>query len=118
MVSHAVAKQRLGKQSGAVAVDMESYSIGQVAAAHHLPFMVLRTIFDTQADEVPFPASQFTSADGALQPMRVLAYLARHPRELAQVPLAWHKVRTAGRGLESWLGYFLRRLHQTGAAHG
>lgn len=118
MVAHAVAKQRLGKRFGAVAVDMESYSIGRVATAHHLPFMVLRTIFDTQTDEIPFQASQFTAADGALQPLRVLAYLARHPRELAQVPLAWHKVRTAGRGLESWVGHFLRRLHQTGAAHG
>ena len=116
MVSHAVTKQRLGERFGAVAVDMESYSIGQVAAAQHLPFMVLRTIFDTQADEVPFQAGRFTSADGALQPMRLLAYVARHPRALAQVPLAWRKVRIAGRGLESWLGHFLRRLHQPGAA--
>jgi hypothetical protein len=116
MVAQAVAKQRLGERFEAVAVDMESYSIGRVAAAHHLPFMVLRTIFDTQADEVPFQASRFTSTDGALQPMRVLAYLVRHPRVLAQVPPAWRKVWIAGRGLESWLGHFLRRLPQRATA--
>jgi adenosylhomocysteine nucleosidase len=115
IVSHAVAKQRLGEQFGAVAVDMESYSIGRVAAAYHLPFMVLRTIFDTQADDVPFQANRFTSADGALQPMRVLSYVAHHPRVLAQVPYAWGKMRTASQGLESWLGHFLRQLHQTAA---
>jgi adenosylhomocysteine nucleosidase len=118
MVAHAVAKQRLGEQFGALAVDMESYSIGRVAVAHHLPFMVLRTIFDTQTDNVPFQASQFTSANGALQPLRVLSYIVRHPHVLAEVPHAWGKVRTAGRGLESWLGHFLRQLGQLGAVHG
>jgi adenosylhomocysteine nucleosidase len=116
MVAHAAAKQQLGERFGAIAVDMESYSIGRVAAAHHLPFMVLRTIFDTQADEVPFQASRFTAADGALQPIRILSYVACHPHVLAQMLPAWRKVWTAGRGLESWLGHFLRRLHQPATA--
>ena len=113
IVTQAADKKRLGQRSGALAVDMESHSIGRVAAAHHLPFMVLRTIFDTHNDDVPFQANLFTSADGALQPLRVLSYVARQPRLLAQMLPAWRKARLAARGLEAWLGHFLLLLSRT-----
>src|SRR5215471_20233413 len=46
VVAQAAAKQALGQHSGALAVDMESYSVGQIAAQNRIPFAVLRTIFD------------------------------------------------------------------------
>lgn len=113
LVSHAAAKKRLGRRTGALAVDMESYSVGRVAAEHSLPYMVLRTIFDTCDEDVPFQAGLFTSADGALQPLRVLSYMTRQPRLLPQVLPAWRKTRLAAHGLETWLGHFLILLSQT-----
>lgn len=112
LVPQAVDKQYLGQQSGALAIDMESYSIGCVAAAHHLPFMVLRTIFDTSDEDLSLPVGMFTTPDGMLQPMRLAAYCARHPRTLTQLPHLWHKARVAGRHLEVWLYHFFTLLRQ------
>jgi nucleoside phosphorylase len=110
VVSHAAAKQRFGHLSGALAVDMESYSIGQAARRYHLPFMVLRTIFDGVEEDCSLPVEAFTTPDGALQPLHLLDYLARHPRTFGQIPHLWWKARKAGSRLQSWLQHFLTLL--------
>jgi adenosylhomocysteine nucleosidase len=110
---HAATKQQLGQHSGALAVDMESYSIGQVAVAHALPFMTIRTIFDTCEDTIPFQVGSFTSADGVVQPLRAWGYLVSHPRTLLHIGPAWCKARRAGRALASWLHYFLPLLRHS-----
>ena len=46
-------KARAAKESGAVAVDMESAAIGEVAMASGIPFVVLRVILDGAADSLP-----------------------------------------------------------------
>jgi nucleoside phosphorylase len=110
LVAQAVDKQQLGQRSGALAVDMESYSIGRIAAAQHLPFTVLRTIFDTSQEDLPVPAETMMTPDGVLQPGRLLHYCAHHPRALLYLPRLWHKTRTAGKRLEQWLHHFLTLL--------
>src|SRR5437867_249897 len=60
VVASAAAKQALGQHSGALAVDMESYSVGQMAAQRHIPFAVLRTIFDTARDNLALPVETCT----------------------------------------------------------
>jgi adenosylhomocysteine nucleosidase len=116
---HATTKQQLGQRSDALAVDMEAYSIGQVAVAHALPFITMRTIFDTCQDSVPFQVGSFTSADGVVQPLRVWCYLASYPRALWHIGPAWYKARRAGRTLASWLHHFLPLLrHSTHAREG
>jgi adenosylhomocysteine nucleosidase len=113
VLAHATTKQQLGQRSGALAVDMESYSIGQVAVAHALPFMTIRTIFDTCEDSIPFQVDRFTSTDGVVQPLRVWCYLVSHPRALLHIGAAWCKARHAGRALASWLHYFLPLLRHS-----
>jgi adenosylhomocysteine nucleosidase len=110
VLADAAAKQQLGQHSGALAVDMESYSIGQVAVAHALPFMTIRTIFDTCEDTIPFQVGSFTSPDGVVQPLRAWCYLVSHPRALLHIGPAWYKARRAGGALASWLHYFLPLL--------
>ncbi|MEE9148175.1 MAG: hypothetical protein V3U27_12340 [Candidatus Tectomicrobia bacterium] len=112
LVPRAVDKQWLGQQSGALAVDMESYSIGRVAAVQRLPFVVLRTIFDTIAEDLLVPADACITPDGLLQPGRLTGYLARHPRLFLQVPRLWSQFRRAGKHLEVWLHHFLTMLSQ------
>jgi adenosylhomocysteine nucleosidase len=113
VLTHATAKQQLGQHSGALAVDMESYSISQIAAAHALPFMTIRTIFDTCEDTIPFQVGSFTSADGVVQPLRAWCYLVSHPRALLHIGPAWCKAQRAGRALASWLHYFLPLLRHS-----
>jgi adenosylhomocysteine nucleosidase len=116
VLADATTKQQLGQRSGALAVDMESYSIGRVAVAHALPFITIRTIFDTCQDNVPFQVGSFTSADGVVQPLRAWRYLVSHPHTLRHIGAAWGKARRAGRALASWLHHFLPLLrHSTHA---
>jgi adenosylhomocysteine nucleosidase len=112
LVSQATDKQRLGQHSGALAVDMESYSIGRAATAQHLPFTVLRTIFDTSHEDLAVPVATWMTSDGALQPRRVVDYCAQHPCALLHLLRLWHKNHMAGKRLEYWLHHFLTLLSQ------
>jgi adenosylhomocysteine nucleosidase len=110
MLAHATAKQCLGQQSGALAVDMESYSIGQVATQAHLPFGMLRTIFDTAGEDCLFSPEACMTPDGVLQPHRLLAHLGSHPSLLMQMPYVWGQARAAGQRLQHWVRHFFMLL--------
>jgi hypothetical protein len=109
----AAAKVAVGQRSGALAVDMESFSVGQVAATYALPFMPLRTIFDARHEVLSFPVPQLTTADGVVPPWRVLRYLAAHPQTLVHILPLWKKARRAGHCLAAWLYHFLTLLQQS-----
>jgi adenosylhomocysteine nucleosidase len=46
-------KSALFKATGAVAVDMESHHVAEIASRHGLPFLVIRAVADTAQDNVP-----------------------------------------------------------------
>ena len=52
-VAAATLKAHLFHDTLAMAVDMESAAVAEVAAHHHLPFMAVRVILDTAADSLP-----------------------------------------------------------------
>jgi adenosylhomocysteine nucleosidase len=112
VIAQAAAKHMLGQQSGALAVDMESYSIGQMAAQRHIPVAVLRTVFDASHENMPLPVLACTTADGFLRPLPLLGYLACHPVLLAQLPHWWRASQVAGRHLQRWLEHFFLLLSQ------
>jgi adenosylhomocysteine nucleosidase len=112
VISQAAAKQALGQQSGALAVDMESYSIGQMATQRHIPFAVLRTVFDAAHENMPLPVPACTTADGCLRPLPLVGYLACHPLLLGQLPHWWWASQIAGRHLQRWLESFFLLLSQ------
>jgi adenosylhomocysteine nucleosidase len=112
VIAQAAAKQALGQQSGALAVDMESYSIGQMAAQRHIPFAVLRTIFDASHENVSLPVAACTTADGSLRPLRLAGCLACRPWLLVQLPHWWWASQIAGRHLQRWLQHFFLLLSQ------
>src|SRR2546425_4616885 len=112
VVAQAAAKQALGQHSGALAGDMESYSVGQMAAQRHIPFAVLRTIFDTSHENMSLPVATCTTADGSLQPLRLFGCLACRPRLLRQLPHWWWASQVAGRHLQRWLEHFFLLLSQ------
>lgn len=74
-------KQELGHRTGAVAVDMESYWIAQVASDRGLPFLALRVISDAQQERLP-PLAQIVDESGTPN-LRLLAlHLIREPGSL------------------------------------
>ncbi|KPF79095.1 hypothetical protein IP88_02570 [alpha proteobacterium AAP81b] len=75
-------KAALHAATGALAVDMESHVVAAVAAAHGLPFAVVRVIGDTAATALPPAARVPLGKDGSVRLASVLAALARHPGQL------------------------------------
>ncbi len=94
------AKSHAFRRAGAVAVDMESSAVAEIAAGARLPFLALRAIVDTAADEVPRSAlSALTPEAGALRIGRLLAALARAPQELPALLRLGGRYRSARRAL-------------------
>jgi adenosylhomocysteine nucleosidase len=70
------------RDSGAVAVDMESVAVAEIAAAHQLPFIALRVIVDTASDVLP-PAVIAASRTGRVKIGRLLEGILTAPGEIA-----------------------------------
>jgi adenosylhomocysteine nucleosidase len=86
------------RDTGAVAVDMESLAIARLAAAHRLPFVALRVIVDTAADELP-RAVVTASVGGQLRMGRLLGAIVSAPAELGALIRLAGRYRTATRRL-------------------
>ena len=59
VVCRAVEKQNLSRLTGAVALDMESAAIGQVAQSQGVPFAVVRTVSDVAGEDLPLDFNAF-----------------------------------------------------------
>jgi adenosylhomocysteine nucleosidase len=75
------AKGAAHRNTGAVAVDMESSAVAQSARTHGLPFIAVRAIVDTAKDVVP-PAVSAASESGQVRIGRLLLGLLRSPSDL------------------------------------
>lgn len=64
VLRHALQKQVLGTQTGAVAVDMESGAIGQVAQQKNIPFLIVRAISDGVNEDLPVDFNDFLKPMG------------------------------------------------------
>ena len=91
-------KQGLGRQTGAVAVDMESYWVARVASERGLPFLALRAISDAQEDLLP-PFDQILDADGNPVGRRLVVHLIREPGSLVTLVKLAQNARRARRAL-------------------
>jgi adenosylhomocysteine nucleosidase len=80
-IATVAAKQAAFRATGAVAVDMESAAVAQLAALHALPFIAVRVIVDTAGDRVP-PAVEAASRAGRLRTSRLVWGLLLAPAEL------------------------------------
>jgi hopanoid-associated phosphorylase len=81
-ISSLAGKRRLREDTGAVAVDMESHHLGQVAAARNRPFLVLRVVADTAEHVLPPAATVAITPEGATDIVAVLGALLRQPGQL------------------------------------
>jgi hypothetical protein len=89
------------QDTGAIAVDMESLAVAQVAASHHLPFIAVRAIVDTAEDALPRTLLAAAADGGAVRVGRLLGALARTPAELGAVIRLVRRYRAARRALAS-----------------
>lgn len=75
-------KKDFCKHNAAMAVDMESGSVAEVASKANLPFMAIRAIVDTS--DLRIPLSGLTAIDeyGGVRPFHLLGSLLRKPADL------------------------------------
>lgn len=92
-------KAEAWRSSRAAAVDMESAAIAAVAGQAGVPFIAVRVIIDTAADELP-AAVITASRGGHLRIGRLLADLLLAPGDLAELIRLWARYRVATRILE------------------
>jgi len=73
------AKAALRRDTGAVAVDMESAAILAAAARRGVPAVVVRAVSDTAAQRVPRELGDLVDDEGRTRPGRVAALVLRRP---------------------------------------
>ena len=104
-LTSAAAKAIAFRQTGAVAVDMESSAVGEVASAERVPFLVVRAIVDTAQDAVPEVAlSAAAPGQNGLQFGGLLATLASRPGELPALIRLACRYRRASHALSAVAG--------------
>ena len=107
LVRLAETKRALFSGTGAVAVDMESHAVMRIAAAAGIPFLVVRVIADSAADEVPRAAASALNASGGVALFRMLGALVIRPRDIAGMTML---ARRSTKGFET-----LRRIALLGS---
>jgi hopanoid-associated phosphorylase len=93
------AKRETHLKTGALAVDMESHIVANVAAAHRIPLIAVRVITDPADRVVPKSAIAAMHPDGSLDIAAMMRSLARMPRELAGLLQTILDLRKARAGL-------------------
>lgn len=78
-------KAVLRANTGAVAVDMESYAVGLAAKRANLPFAIIRAVSDTAETRLPEWTDEIVSSSGGTDGIRLLKNLARHPGDLGKL---------------------------------
>jgi len=97
-------KAMLFQRTGAVAVDMESLAIAEVARARQVPFIAVRVIVDSAGDTLPRAVTAAADSEGHLRIGRLLASLARTPGELPALIRLGGRYRAANRSLAAVAG--------------
>jgi adenosylhomocysteine nucleosidase len=92
-------KATLFRETGAVAVDMESLAIAEIAQSQHLPFLAVRVIVDSAADALPRAVTAAADSEGHLQVWRLMGALLRTPAQLGPLLRLAQRYRLANRSL-------------------
>jgi adenosylhomocysteine nucleosidase len=88
-------KRRAWRETGAIAVDLESVVVARAAAALGIPFVVLRAIADPAVRELPPAALVPLAEDGTPALGRVLASVLRRPKQLPTLLVVAREARQA-----------------------
>jgi adenosylhomocysteine nucleosidase len=73
------------RQTGALAIDMESAAVAKVASSQGLPFLAVRVVLDEAHDTLPNAITECINAAGKVHWLPFITALAREPRELSAI---------------------------------
>jgi len=89
------------------AVDMESAAWARAAAAHGIPYVVLRAISDHALDELPGYLSRCMDKDGGIRRWAVALHAMAEPSTIPVLRRMQHRVRDGAERLAAFVDHFL-----------
>jgi nucleoside phosphorylase len=102
-------REKLAKQTGAAAVDMETEFIARACAEHGVPMMSLRAISDTVDEPFPAPANVLFDVERQKTPaLRLAFYIAMHPAAIGRLKRFGKRIAEARTALTAALSSLLR----------
>lgn len=78
-------KQNLANSSQAVAVDMETATLANLAQRKQIPFIAIRAIADPLRMSLPKAVEKSLDANGKVNNLLLLGHLVSHPREIGML---------------------------------
>ena len=104
-------RERMARESGASAVDMETEFIARACAVHGIPLLALRVITDTPTQPFPAPASVLFDIKRQRTHIAVLArFFLAHPRRLPGLVQFARRISRARKTLSNALVRIVRDL--------
>ena len=82
IIAESNAKAHIHQQSSAIALDMESIAVAQVAQEHNIPNLTIRCIADPVSMSLPKAISHAMNQQGNIELSKLLWFLLSHPNEL------------------------------------
>ncbi|MEE9285703.1 MAG: hypothetical protein V3V35_08265 [Dehalococcoidia bacterium] len=104
-------KERLGRQSSALLVDMESYWVAHTAREAGVPFLAARVASDEVGDTLP-DFARFVDEMGNVRLMPALWYFLTHPQHMLATPVLASNARAGARNLASFGALFLTMVYK------
>jgi adenosylhomocysteine nucleosidase len=110
MILRAENKARIGRATGALAVDMETSAVAAVCGARKTDFLAVRCITDNVHEDLPHEFNDFFVL-GQLRPDRVFSSCARDPRVLGDLARLGYRAKHSGQKLARFLEVAVAQLH-------
>lgn len=107
VVCTAAEKSRIHRETGAAALDMESYAAGQVCSCARIPFTVVRSISDTANENLPKVIRRLATTPGTF---RASMILMSNPQVWLPLLKLRRQAKLAAANLGEVLGLMLLRL--------
>ena len=110
-------RERMARESGTSAVDMETEFIARVCAAHGIPLLALRVITDTPTEPFPAPPSVLFDIEQQRTHVAVLArFFLVHPRRIPGLVQFARRIARARKILASALNAVVQGIEE-GSGH-
>jgi adenosylhomocysteine nucleosidase len=99
LISDVAEKERLFRETGSIAVDMEGSSVRALAESAGIPFLHVRAVSDTSGDVIPARMMKWVDDVGEPRMSKVTADLAFHPQLIPAMIRLGNNSRIAARKL-------------------
>jgi len=99
-------KKAIARKSDAIALDMETAAVADVAEQRRLPFIAVRAVSDILEEELGLDGNQLLTDQGKFRWLRGIRYLMSHPTALNHLNRLRRQSNLAARSL----GFFFREF--------